>query len=813
MSTGTPPAPPRAPLSADAARAVLDYLRSRGYRQAEAALRAEQAQLAPPPLAPLDAAAADQADLDDDLRGVIAALRRGSAADDASVYDEAYCELRDWVDGSLDLYKAELHAILYPLLVHCFLEMVRRERVDDARAFLARCSAEFAEDAAAAGAPGRREELVSLAGIASEQHLEENEAAKLFLNNRYELHLSSYAFELVISFLADDPRRAVLLRILNMRCRVRLDADADYAARTGVPTRPRDKNASGGFVGDEEKARYIKRSEILWGRLTPELYMISDEEAANGVGGSGVGAGAAGAAAGFGNGAGGARDKGKKGGVGGAAGSVGGGGSSCVGSGAGAKVVDAAARKGSDLKGDGSAKKVAGGKAGDGKGDAMDVDGEEEEDVPPHVRPDGTLSEALIPLKRYRQGAKGLETPEDLKARAPLGDVQKLQEAAEAAAAAAAATGKEGDDSTAVAPLLTAGKEIVNGMFLPSVLCYTYTNTRSDGLNCSALSPDGSKVAAGFGDSTLRLWDARASGTAAAGAGSFGSQAVRLIGHSGPVYSVDWSKCARFVLSGSEDGTVRLWSAVTNADLVAYRGHNYPVWSVGFSPLDHYFASSSHDRSARIWVTDRVYPLRILAGHLADVDVVRWHPNCTYVATGSSDRTVRLWDLRDGGCTRVFGSQSGAIQSLAFSPDGRTLAVAGESRDIELWDISLGTRVTTLRGHTKAVWSLDYSKDGSVLASGGADNTVRLWRADQAAVGAAAGAADAGAGGVNANGVAASSPVLGKRVRGGRIGGGGAGEAGKSSALLATLRTKKTPIHLVHFTRRNLLIAAGSFSP
>lgn len=46
---------------------------------------------------------------------------------------------------------------------------------------------------------------------------------------------------------------------------------------------------------------------------------------------------------------------------------------------------------------------------------------------------------------------------------------------------------------------------------------------------------------------------------------------TKLVGHSGPVYSVDLSFCGRYVLSGSEDGTVRLWSLPLRADLVSIR--------------------------------------------------------------------------------------------------------------------------------------------------------------------------------------------------------------------------------------------------
>eukprot|EP00959_Pyramimonas_sp_CCMP1952_P141433 2960248-Pyramimonas_sp.AAC.1 len=73
----------------------------------------------------------------------------------------------------------------------------------------------------------------------------------------------------------------------------------------------------------------------------------------------------------------------------------------------------------------------------------------------------------------------------------------------------------------------------------------------------------------------------------------------RLCGHSGPVYSVDFSPDHQFVFSCSADRTVRLWNLDLGANLVVYKGHSYPVWDVKCSPLGYYFASASHDRTAR----------------------------------------------------------------------------------------------------------------------------------------------------------------------------------------------------------------------
>lgn len=106
-----------------------------------------------------------------------------------------------------------------------------------------------------------------------------------------------------------------------------------------------------------------------------------------------------------------------------------------------------------------------------------------------------------------------------------------------------------------------------------------------------------------------------------------GTTTRKLIGHSGPVYSLSFDPLSgsaaspRHLLSSSADGTARLWSLDTMTNLVAYRGHQNPVWDVKWSPMGVYFATASRDRTARLWSTDRTTALRIYAGHLSDVDV------------------------------------------------------------------------------------------------------------------------------------------------------------------------------------------------
>ena len=55
-----------------------------------------------------------------------------------------------------------------------------------------------------------------------------------------------------------------------------------------------------------------------------------------------------------------------------------------------------------------------------------------------------------------------------------------------------------------------------------------------------------------------------------------------LLGHYGPVYSTCFDSVGQYMLSASEDTTVRLWHTQRRSSAVCYRGHAYPVWDVAF---------------------------------------------------------------------------------------------------------------------------------------------------------------------------------------------------------------------------------------
>lgn len=337
---------------------------------------------------------------------------------------------------------------------------------------------------------------------------------------------------------------------------------------------------------------------------------------------------------------------------------------------------------------------------------------------------------------------------------------------------------------------------------LPSVCMYTFHNTH-EGLNVVDFSEDSTLVAGGFSDSFVKIWSLKGEKISSVLRDDEPSTSKRLVGHAGAIYGLSFSPDNRYLLSSSEDKTVRLWSLDTYTALVSYKGHNHPVWDVKFSPYGHYFATASHDQTARLWSCDHIYPLRIFAGHLSDVDTVTFHPNGTYIITGSSDKTCRMWDVSKGNSVRVFIGHTGPINCVAVSPDGRWMASAGEDSIINVWDLGSGRRLKTMRGHGRAsIYSLAFSREGSVLVSAGADYSVRTWNIKK-------GTNDAGPE-PEAYDTTKTNGLVNEATR--------VNSDRKKKEIIATpdhmavFHTKRTPVYKVHFTRRNLCLAAGAFS-
>ena len=93
------------------------------------------------------------------------------------------------------------------------------------------------------------------------------------------------------------------------------------------------------------------------------------------------------------------------------------------------------------------------------------------------------------------------------------------------------------------------------------------------------------------------------------------SEIVSRLGHSDWVNCVAFSSEDRFILTGSHDGSARLWERKTGREIQRYAGHGDWVTSVAFSADDRFILTGSHDGSARLWERETGREIQRYTGH------------------------------------------------------------------------------------------------------------------------------------------------------------------------------------------------------
>ena len=239
---------------------------------------------------------------------------------------------------------------------------------------------------------------------------------------------------------------------------------------------------------------------------------------------------------------------------------------------------------------------------------------------------------------------------------------------------------------------------------------------------CSAItySLDGALIVSGHDDGSVRIWEA-----------ANGVLLRTLLAHTGPVRSVAVSPDGARIASGSDDETIRIWEPDHEHPIRVLQGHSDGVQSVAFSCDGRLLASGSYDKTIRIWEPDYEHPLRTLQGHSNWFQSVAFSPDGRFLACGSHDHTIHIWDPDQNQPLRTLQGHSNAVQSISFSPDGKHLASSSDDHTIRIWDPGRGQSLRTLQGHSNAVQSVAYSPDGKRLASGSYDKTIRIWDPDR----------------------------------------------------------------------------------
>ncbi len=240
-----------------------------------------------------------------------------------------------------------------------------------------------------------------------------------------------------------------------------------------------------------------------------------------------------------------------------------------------------------------------------------------------------------------------------------------------------------------------------------------------------AFSPIGNCIVSGGDDGTLRLWNLQ------------GQQIGKSFeGHTGWVWSVACSPMGNCIVSGGDDGTLRLWNFQGQQIGKPFEGHTGLVRAVTFSARGDCIISGGEDGTLRLWNLHGRQLGRDCKGH-SKVFSAACSPAGDCIVSGGDDGVLRLWDFQGQQIGKPFEGHTGWIRSVAFSPRGDRIVSIADDCTLRLWDLDGRQLSTAHESHNGGFFSVAFSPRGDCVVSGGDDGTLRLWDLDGQQIGSA----------------------------------------------------------------------------
>jgi WD40 repeat protein len=237
-------------------------------------------------------------------------------------------------------------------------------------------------------------------------------------------------------------------------------------------------------------------------------------------------------------------------------------------------------------------------------------------------------------------------------------------------------------------------------------------------VNSLACSPDGRCVLSGGNDGYVRLWDAATGAMIRELSGGWGNKKMQI-------NAVAFSPDGRLALIGGDEPYMELWDVANDKQVRKFKAGNWAWRNIPAYPGAGTYAGTNS-------VAFAADCSRVLSAHTLTTKEFGFGLKCDFLS----------WDADSGQEANRFSGHKGDVNCVAVSSDNRYVLSGSSDHTARLWELSNGREVRTFKGHAAPVHVVAFSPDCHLAASTGpcpkddssggqlAEAVVRVWRVE-----------------------------------------------------------------------------------
>lgn len=238
----------------------------------------------------------------------------------------------------------------------------------------------------------------------------------------------------------------------------------------------------------------------------------------------------------------------------------------------------------------------------------------------------------------------------------------------------------------------------------------------------------GKELLAAAGNATVRLFDA-------SGATSQPVASLDAAG-CGNVTALSFDRSGRWLFTGAEDGSVRVWDARQPSSPQRELASRASITSVALHPNQVELLSSDQSGNVRSWdLLSGSCTYELVPEEGVAVRTVSVASDGSLAVAANNNGTCFVWKLSCDSTGHVTGfeplhrlqAHDDYILRCCLSPDVHSLATASADKTLKLWNLDGFGLSQTLRGHQRWVWDCVFSVDAAYIVTASSDCSACLW--------------------------------------------------------------------------------------